>query len=217
MRKGGKRAVPRQYEWYGEGLRARHPEASVVRRGGAGLRPAGAPAAQGAGALTADDVAEILGSLERSGVACWVDGGWGIDALLGVQTRPHGDLDLALAGDSVETALAALTEAGFEVDESVEPGLPARLVLRDPAGREVDLHPLVFDEQGNGWQDLGGGAWGLYPADGLAGRGSIGGLEVRCLTSELHLRHHLGWSLTPQNRADLERLAERFDLPLPPG
>jgi lincosamide nucleotidyltransferase A/C/D/E len=146
-----------------------------------------------------------------------VDGGWGIDALLGEETRAHSDLDLALERAALEDAAAALAEAGFEREEVAEPGLPARLVLRDAACRQVDLHPLVFDDHGNGWQELGEGAWGLYPADGLTGTGTIAGLPVRCISVELQLRHHLGWSWTQTDRADLERLAERFGLPLPPG
>jgi hypothetical protein len=31
----------------------------------------------------------------------------------------------------------------------------------------LTLHPVVFDQHGNGWQDLGANAWGVYPAEGL--------------------------------------------------
>jgi lincosamide nucleotidyltransferase A/C/D/E len=34
--------------------------------------------------------------LEKLGIEIWVDGGWGVDALLGEQTRPHKDLDIAI-------------------------------------------------------------------------------------------------------------------------
>jgi lincosamide nucleotidyltransferase A/C/D/E len=145
-----------------------------------------------------------------------VDGGWGIDALLADETRAHEDLDLALADAGLAQALQALAEAGFAVDEEARPGPPARIVLRDAGDREVDLHPLTFDERGNGWQDLGDGAWGLYSAEGLPGTGSIAGRPVRCLTPELQFRHHLGRRWTRKDRADLASLAERFDLPLPP-
>ncbi|HEV8651819.1 MAG TPA: hypothetical protein VG276_21080, partial [Actinomycetes bacterium] len=40
-----------------------------------------------------DDVLEIVGRLERAGVAVWLDDGWGVDALLGAQHRPHRDVD----------------------------------------------------------------------------------------------------------------------------
>ena len=45
-------------------------------------------------AMTAADALEIVDLLERVGVEPWVDSGWGVDALLGEQTRPHEDLDL---------------------------------------------------------------------------------------------------------------------------
>jgi hypothetical protein len=31
----------------------------------------------------------------------------------------------------------------------------------------VDLHPVVFDVAGNGWQPLPGNAWGAYPSEDL--------------------------------------------------
>jgi hypothetical protein len=40
---------------------------------------------------------------------------------------------------------------GFEHARDIAPGLPARVALRDPDGRRVDVHPVVFDRVGNGW------------------------------------------------------------------
>jgi lincosamide nucleotidyltransferase A/C/D/E len=39
--------------------------------------------------MTAADVIEVLQCLERAGVSVWIDGGWGVDALVGAQTREH--------------------------------------------------------------------------------------------------------------------------------
>lgn len=49
--------------------------------------------------MPATRVLEIISALEAADLCCWVDGGWGIDALVGEQTRPHKDLDLVV--DSV--------------------------------------------------------------------------------------------------------------------
>ena len=47
--------------------------------------------------IMAADAAWALYDLFGShGITVWVDGGWGVDALLGRQTRPHSDLDIAL-------------------------------------------------------------------------------------------------------------------------
>jgi hypothetical protein len=42
------------------------------------------------------DVIEVLDALDSAGVEWWVLGGWGVDALIGEQTRAHKDLDLAV-------------------------------------------------------------------------------------------------------------------------
>lgn len=160
---------------------------------------------------------QILERLEPWGVTAWVDGGWGIDALLGMQTRPHADLDLVVARSDCGLVQAALEPLGLIHDTWVKPGLPARIVLRTDRGHQVDLHPVLVDELGNGWQPLGADAWAEYPAEGLAALGSIAGREVRCLSPELQLRHHLGYPLGDEDRHDLRLLARHCGVAIPPG
>jgi len=152
--------------------------------------------------LDAADVLGILDRLDQAGLVVWLEGGWGVDALLGRHSRSHQDLDLVIARDDCDLAGAALAQAGFRHDPSAVPGLPARLVLADGGGRWADLHPVVFDRHGNGWQELGAGAWGEYPAEGLRGVGMVAGRPVRCLTPQLQVRHHLGYSLGATDRHD---------------
>ena len=159
---------------------------------------------------------QVLDRLDAAGVTVWLDGGWGVDALVGDQTRPHEDLDLAISRHECPRAQEVLAELGFRHAPEVEPGLPARLVLRTADGCQVEFHPLAFDAAGNGWQKLPDGGWGLYPADGLRGRGEILGRPVRCTTPELQLRHHLGYPLADTDRHDLRLLARHFGLALPP-
>ena len=167
--------------------------------------------------MRASDVGEILAALEAAGVGVWLDGGWGVDALVGEETRAHDDLDLAVAAPDCERAAAALAPLGFGHDPHAEPGLPARLVLRDGDGRQVDFHPLAFDGDGNGWQRLGERTWGLYPASDLDAEGRVGGRTVRCISAELQLRFHLGWEWDDRALHDVRLLADRFGLPLPPA
>lgn len=125
--------------------------------------------------LDASDVLVVLDQLDQAGLVAWLDSGWGVDALLGHQRRPHQDLDLVIARDDCAAAEAALAGLGFQPDLAAVPGWPAQLLLVDADGRGVDLHVVVFDRDGNGWQELGGGAWGGYPAEGLTGVGVVGG------------------------------------------
>jgi lincosamide nucleotidyltransferase A/C/D/E len=109
-------------------------------------------------------------------------------------------------------AEAALRRLGFERDLTAVPGLPARLVLHDPDGRQVDLHLIVRDTAGNGWQQLDDGSWGRYDADGLEAWGEIAGRRVPCISPELQVKHHRHEPWTDKDRADMGRLAERFGL-----
>jgi lincosamide nucleotidyltransferase A/C/D/E len=166
--------------------------------------------------LDASDVLEVLDQLQRVGLVVWLDGGWGVDALLGYRSRPHQDLDLVIDRDDCAAAQQALAAMGFQPDLSAVPGLPARLVLVDAADRQVDLHRVVFDGHGHGWQGLGEDAWGAYPAEELTGVGMVGGRQVRCVTPQLQVRHHLGYPLGATDRQDLGLLAERFEVAVPP-
>jgi lincosamide nucleotidyltransferase A/C/D/E len=160
---------------------------------------------------------QVLDRLDAAGVTVWLDGGWGVDALVGDQTRPHEDLDLAISRHECPRAQEVLAELGFQ--HALPMSSPdSRLAwrFRTADGRQVEFHALAFDAAGNGWQKLPDGGWGLYPADGLLGRGEILGRPVRCTTPELQLRHHLGYPLADTDRHDLRLLATHFGLPLPP-
>jgi lincosamide nucleotidyltransferase A/C/D/E len=164
--------------------------------------------------MTADEAIAVIESLEAAGIRVWLDGGWGVDALLGEQTRDHDDVDVVLPLEDVDRAIVALSALGFAVtlDER-----PTRLVLEDAAGRRIDVHPIVLDGDGSGRQ-IGAGPDGSdapYPAEGLAGRGRVGGRQVACLTPELLLLHHRGYAPTSKDRRDVSLLCERFGLALP--
>lgn len=155
----------------------------------------------------------MINQLTAAGIRIWVDGGWGVDALLGRQTRHHDDLDLALLLVDVDRALHVLAALGYHVslDE-----LPTRVGLRADDERRVDLHPLTFDSDGNGLQQLQDGSFGTYSADGLRGEGRIAGRRVDCLTADLQIRFHRGYTPDDADRRDVALLAEAFGLPLPP-
>ena len=74
----------------------------------------------------------------------------------------------------------------------------------------------MIDELGNDWQEIQAGAWGLYPADGLAGKGTIAGQPVNCLTPDLQLLRHFCYVWNEKDRQDMAQLAARFGLQLPP-
>ena len=66
------------------------------------------------GEITQQDAIDLLDRFEAVGIEVVVDGGWGVDALLGRQTRPHLDLDIALPAADGSKIRALLTEMRFE-------------------------------------------------------------------------------------------------------
>lgn len=161
--------------------------------------------------MTAGDVVAVLDRLDAAGIAVSVAGGWGVDALLGRETRTHGDLDLAIDADLVDDAVGALAGLGLAI---VADERPARLAVGD-AARQVDLHPVAPRPHGTGRQTGLRGEVYVYPPGSTDASGTIGGRRVRCLTPELLLRFHLGYDPRPIDRADMAALAEQFGLELP--
>ncbi len=167
--------------------------------------------------FTQQDVVRVLGAFDDAGIWFVLEGGWGVDALVGKQTRPHGDLDVTILESDLARTLGVLNGFGYSEVPDEWPGLPLRTLWRDPEAREVDVHPIVMDAAGNGWQHFGSPkSWTYYSADGLRGAGCIAGRGVRCLTPELQLRHHLGFDWRDVDVHDMRLLQAHFGLWIPP-
>src|ERR1700730_3780500 len=64
--------------------------------------------------MTAADVLTVAGTVAEATDRWWIGGGWGVDALVGRQTRKHVDLDLVTsdaAGD-IDAVVGAITGLG---------------------------------------------------------------------------------------------------------
>jgi lincosamide nucleotidyltransferase A/C/D/E len=183
--------------------------------------------------MKAEDVAELYALLRDHGVQLWIDGGWGIDALLQRQTRPHKDLDAFVAFADLPLMAGLLSSRGFGLKEiwsenrwirhgevvpvigraTPEPEVATAFVLKDARGRELDIHVLAVDAQGRGtplWEcEL------AFLPDALQGLGTLGGLPVRCLSATMHMRTHSGYVLQEKDFQDLRQLHERFGVAYP--
>lgn len=160
--------------------------------------------------MSAEQVIDLLEALAAAGVTAWVDGGWGVDALLGEQTRAHDDLDLVVLVDCVLVTRDLLAAAGFTVERD---WLPTALAMRHPDGRAVDLHPVEPSVDGGGDQIQLDGATRWHYGEPVTGH--IGGTTVRCCSPASQLAAHLGYVPDDDDRADIATLCERFDLSLP--
>jgi lincosamide nucleotidyltransferase A/C/D/E len=160
--------------------------------------------------VTAERVLEILGLLRARGVTATLDGGWGVDALLGRETRRHEDLDLVVALRDVPRIQAALGSAGFALHEDQ---LPVRFVLRG-TGEQLDFHTVRFDSEGGGVQPQPGGGSFRYPPEGFV-LGSVRGESVPCVSAAVQVLCHLGYEPTPKDAHDVLELCRVFRLAVP--
>jgi lincosamide nucleotidyltransferase A/C/D/E len=160
--------------------------------------------------VTAEQALGVLDALAGRGVEAWVDGGWGVDALVGRQSRPHSDLDLVIPGEHFVAACAALRADGFAFEREE---LPASVVFRHEDGREVDLHPAERTADGGGdqYRPDGVGRWHYGPPV----RGRIGGRWVTCLSLETQLRGHVGYEPDEDDFADMRLLRDELGCELP--
>ena len=63
--------------------------------------------------MNENDVIDFLKNAERIGVEVWIDGGWGVDALVGHQTRPHNDIDIFIQKKDMTVFVEMLKSNGY--------------------------------------------------------------------------------------------------------
>lgn len=158
--------------------------------------------------MSADVVVQLLQLCDQDGIEVVVDGGWGVDALLGEQTRVHGDFDIALEHKDVPKLRALLEARGYR-DVPRDDTWDCNFVMGDEHGHEVDFHSYSFDSQGTL-------AFGVeYPRESLTGTGLIQGYPVRCISAEWMVKFHAGYELDEDDYHDVSALCERFGIALP--
>jgi lincosamide nucleotidyltransferase A/C/D/E len=156
--------------------------------------------------IEAADVVDLYTELLGRGIQIWIDGGWGVDALLERQSRPHKDLDIAINQKDVPKLRRLLEERGYkEARRSGE----YNVVLRDTEGREIDYHSFLTDERG---KIVGGIA---YPTESLTGSGTIAGHRVNCISPEFMVKFHTGYEPKEKDLKDISALCEKFGIELP--
>jgi lincosamide nucleotidyltransferase A/C/D/E len=160
------------------------------------------------------DVVEILDLLEEQGVQVWLNGGWGVDALLGRQTRHHDDLDITIASVDRYGFSEVMARARFLIDRVDN---YFNWVLVDSKGRRVDVHLVDFSRTVDGADKVKYyGPDGLpFPVGSLEGRGVIGRRSVNCETAEFQVQGHTGYAVDENDYRDVLALCNHFDIPLP--
>lgn len=163
--------------------------------------------------MKAEEVIALYKLFEKNGIKVWLDGGWGVDALLGKQTRSHGDIDIVVQEKDIPEIRQMLENKGYK-DVSRDDTRTWNFVLGDGNGHEVDVHVVVLDSEGNGiYGPKENGE--AYPANSLVGKGKINDVEVRCLTAEYQVKSHTGYKISEKDLKDVKALCDRFNVQYP--
>ena len=158
--------------------------------------------------MTAADAVEIIKLIEQNGIEVYIDGGWGVDALLGRQTRKHDDLDIALPHKFVPKLREIFEVRGYK-DVPRDDTRECNFVLGDDNGRLIDVHSYTFDENGN---NIFGVA---YEPRHLTGTGAINGHPVKCIPPEVAVEFHTGYEVDENDYLDVKALCEQFGISVP--
>ncbi|MDC0765491.1 nucleotidyltransferase domain-containing protein [Streptomyces sp. HD] len=139
--------------------------------------------------MTADDVLTVPALLREVRAAVPIGGGWGNDALVGEQNRPRRSRCRMQHGD-------------LDVMHRQE----------QEAAREIDVHPLVFAEDGSAVQASPEPSRPFkYPSSCFV-TGTISGTTVPCLPADQQVYFHQGYEPRVRDRRDMSRLRRAFGI-----
>ena len=157
------------------------------------------------------DQEEVLRVLELADIASIplvIAGGWAVDALLGWQTRPHKDLDLAINRAYLSRFLGILSRIGYGLiaDGNAE---DRSFVLDNGAGHQIEIHVYSRDDKGR----IVSGT--RYPNNALTGQGKIGHMKVSCMDPEWLIDSYSEKDINEKTLQDLKYVSNLFRVPLP--
>jgi lincosamide nucleotidyltransferase A/C/D/E len=164
------------------------------------------------------DVLDVLEILSDAGARAWLVGGWGVDALVGRQTREHDDVDVAIERRFLPQAVRSLEGAGFAVvqPETVLPAWMPRIVkLRDAAGRNVELMPVDVPEPPPREETRPEAMRFRYTEESIT-TGTVDGRAVPCLAPMVQVKFHTGYASRDADRRDVRTLVDHLGVAAPP-
>lgn len=155
------------------------------------------------------DALEILIYAEAHGIPLLVGGGWGVDALMGEQTRPHNDIDLYVEKRYHQRYADLLKAKGFApVDD---PSTSANhIIYQDERERVIDLYLFEYGPESSYCVgDI------TYPPTFFSARGDIFGKNVHCVPPQEMVDILTEVGVNRKTWHDVRMLCDQFDLALP--
>lgn len=155
------------------------------------------------------DAVEIITLFRSKGIQLYLDGGWGVDALVGFESRIHNDMDIFIERQYKERAIKLLKDNGYH-ETVMEYTTPDHSLWQEDSARIIDLH--IFSHNDNDDIIFEGE---IFPKEVFSGKGRINDIEVDCITPEWQVIFHSGYELDNNDIKDVLLLCNRFNIEVP--
>lgn len=156
-----------------------------------------------------EDAIEIISTLENAGIKVFIDGGWGVDALLGYQSRAHNDIDIFIESSHKDNTFKILSINGYK-EIKMDYSNTDHSVWKDKKNRIIDLHIFSYSSDFNyifeGQE---------YESEVFSGTGKIGNIDVVCIPPEYQVLFHLGYERDDNDIKDVLLICKTFNIEIP--
>ncbi|MEG0626320.1 nucleotidyltransferase domain-containing protein [Anaerorhabdus sp.] len=152
--------------------------------------------------VTKENLFTVLDLIESLEMTYWLDGGWGVDALVGYQTRNHRDIDINFDANETAKFLEILTNVGYQIDTDER---PVRIELYHSELGYLDIHPFIIEKDGSSKQAALEGGFYDIPAI-YFGSTTFEGRNIPCINLEGQRVFHTGYELREVDKHDIEHL-----------
>jgi lincosamide nucleotidyltransferase A/C/D/E len=166
--------------------------------------------------ITANDAIDLVQLFDRHQIELYIDGGWGVDALIDRQTRTHADLDIAVQHKDVAQIRVLLEARGYR-DVPRQDTSDYNFVMGDDRGHHIDIHSYTFVGVASPTENRSGNnVYGIaYPFESLTGTGLINGHPVKCISPEWMVKFHCGYEFDENDYRDVKALCQHFEIEMP--
>lgn len=159
---------------------------------------------------TKEDLIAVLDILDGLKIRYWLDGGWGVDVLVGKQTREHRDIDIDFDAAYTNQLIEILVSRGYSITTDLR---PVRIELYHPEMSYIDIHPFLLSDDGTAKQADAAGGWYEFPPNYFS-RALFEGRNISCISVEGQKVFHTGYELRQIDKHDIrniESLLERLE------
>ena len=155
------------------------------------------------------DARQIIRLAADAEIKIFLDGGWGVDALIGYETRKHNDIDIFVEKKDYYKFIQIIKNNGF-YEIKMEYTTPNHTVWEDLKKRIIDLHCFEYTKNR---EILYEGDY--FPSNTFSGIGKIEEIEIPCIEPYSQVLFHLGYDYDENDIHDVKLLCETFHIEIP--